>query len=205
MTRSAVECLNECRSNLGPAPRSFDFLDKRRYARIPRPEWIAAAEPLQEILRQQNTLLREGRLVWASLVQANELLFRPGDHDHPSTVIYSPDTAAFDDDPDRLRGIARALYALKGTGQEDAELAAFSRTLASEMEYEMRMRVPQSLAGDAEVYCTDIIVSRRHLPDGVLRSPLFPLIIHPEKTAMTMMLPSRYWPNELIEAERPPA
>ncbi|MFD3441030.1 hypothetical protein ACFWU3_26370 [Streptomyces sp. NPDC058685] len=197
MTGSAAESLHACRTNLGPAPRTFDFGDKRRYLRIPLPEWIAAAEPLREILWQQNTLLREGRLVWASLVQADERLFLPGDHDHPSTVIYSPDAAAFDDHPERLRAMARALYALNSGGHEDPAPGAFAAMLADETPYLPRTRVPKDLAGDDEVYRTHIIVCRRHLPDGVLRHALFPLLVHPDLTPRAMMLPSRYWPPEL--------
>ncbi|EFL19786.1 predicted protein [Streptomyces sp. C] len=41
------------------------------------------------------------------------------------------------------------------------------------------------------MYCTDIIVARRHLPGRVGSEPLFPLLIAPEHTAISMMLPSR--------------
>ncbi|MER7659998.1 hypothetical protein [Streptomyces sp. NPDC096193] len=197
MTGSAAETLHACRTNLGPAPRTFDFGDKRRYLRIPLPSWIAAAEPLREILWQQNTLLREGRLVWASLVRADERLFLPGDQDHVSTVIYSPDAAAFDEHPDRLRAMAHALYAVRSDGHEEPDEGAFAARPAGETRYPPRMRVPKSLAGDDEVYRTHIIVCRRHLPDHVLRTALFPLLIHPDLTPRVMMLPSRYWPPEL--------
>ncbi len=203
MTRSAVESLNACRLNLGPGPRTFSFGDKRGYLRIPLPEWIADAEPLREILRQQNALLREGRLVWASLVQADERLFRPGDHDHVSMVIYSPDAAAFDEHPDRLSALAHEVRTRNDTGHEDPELRTLATMLADDVEYAPRMRVPKSLAGDAEVYCTHIIIARRHLPDGTLRNGHFPLLIHPDVTPMTMMLPSRYWPQELVQSGPP--
>ncbi|MET8751916.1 hypothetical protein ABZW32_17715 [Streptomyces sp. NPDC004667] len=67
--------------------------------------------------------------------------------------------------------------------------------LASEMDREMRLEVPRRLTGSAAVYCTDVIVARRHLPGRVLKDSLFPLLIAPERTAMTMMLPSRFWPS----------
>ncbi|MFE5595167.1 hypothetical protein [Streptomyces sp. NPDC056549] len=48
---------------------------------------------------------------------------------------------------------------------------------------------------DGQLYCTDIIVARRHLPGRALSESVFPLLITPEHTEMTMMLPSRFWPT----------
>ncbi|MFF9066045.1 hypothetical protein ACF09E_11870 [Streptomyces sp. NPDC014891] len=152
-------------------------------------------DPLAEILKAQHILLAEGRLVWGALVQANSALFARGRDDLPAAVIYSPDTAVFDDSPGLLLDIAQELYRLKGTGQRAPELAAFSRMIASEMDREMQLEVPRQLAGSATVYCTDIIVARRHLPGRVLNEQVVPLFIAPERTAMTMMLPSRFWPT----------
>ncbi|MDX2564536.1 hypothetical protein PV371_33475 [Streptomyces sp. TX20-6-3] len=47
---------------------------------------------------------------------------------------------------------------------------------------------------DTAVFDDDVIVARRHLPGRVLNEQVFPLIA-PERTAMTMMLPSRFWFN----------
>lgn len=44
----------------------------------------------------------------------------------------------------------------------------------------------------------------RHLPEQVLHGSIFPLLIHPEKTDVTMILPSRYWPEDLPEAVQKP-
>ncbi|MFD7915683.1 hypothetical protein ACFV30_34080 [Streptomyces sp. NPDC059752] len=185
----------QCRASLGEAPRHFSWFDKFRYLRIPRSDWVEREDPLAEILKAQDVLLTEGQLVWGAIVQANNDLFVRGWHDLPAAVIYSPDTTVFDDSPDLLLDIARKLYRLKGTRQQDPELAAFSRMLASETDREMRLEVPRRLTGSAAVYCTDIIVARRHLPGRVLSEPVFPLLIAPEHTAMTMMLPSRFWPT----------
>lgn len=191
--RSATT-IDQCRASLGEAPRRFSWFDRARYLRIPKPDWMERTDALAEILEDQGVLLAEGRLVWCALVQANTALFTHGRYDHPAAVIYSPDTAVFDDSPDLLLDIARKLYRLKGTQQQDPELAAFSRMLASEVDREMRLEVPRRLAGSSSIYCTDILVTRKHLPDQVLSESVFPLLIAPEHTAMTMMLPSRFWP-----------
>ncbi|WP_432173924.1 hypothetical protein [Streptomyces sp. Tue6028] len=156
-----------------------------------------SGDPLLDILEQQDLLLEKGTVVWASIVQANNLLFEPGRNDHPAVVLYSTDPEIFDDQPEELRVIARKLFSLKGKLLSDPELQPFSNMLCREMSREMRMPVPRSLVGSAPVYCTDVIVARRHLPSGTLSSGLFPLLIHPTCSA-TMILPSRFWPAELL-------
>lgn len=117
VTRSTT-AIAQCRASLGEAPRSFSWFDKFRYLRIPRSDWVEREDPLAEILKAQDLLLAEGRLVWGALVQANSDLFVRGWHDLPAAVIYSPDTSVFDDSPDLLLDIARKLYQLKGPGSE---------------------------------------------------------------------------------------
>ena len=73
-----------------------------------------------ESYRKQNLLLREGLVVWAALVQANELLFRPGPMDHPAMVVYVPDES-LDSCPEWLESLARDLYRLKNTTPEDPD------------------------------------------------------------------------------------
>ncbi|WP_330305971.1 MULTISPECIES: hypothetical protein [unclassified Streptomyces] len=157
-----------------------------------------SGDPLLDILKQQDLLLEEGIVVWASLVQANELLFKPGRHDHPAVVLYCTNPG-FDDQPEGLRAVARKLFSVKGKLLADPVLQPFANMLCRELSREMRMPVPQSLTGSAAVYCTNVIVARRHLPARTLDHALFPLVIHPTCDA-TMILPSRFWPDELLSA-----
>ncbi|MFF7079606.1 hypothetical protein [Streptomyces lavendulae] len=106
--------IDQCRASLGKAPRQFSWFDKFRYLRIPRSDWVEREDPLAEILKVQDLLLAEGRMVWGAIVQANSDLFARGWHDLPAAVIYSPDTAVFDGSPDLLLDIARKLYPIEG-------------------------------------------------------------------------------------------
>lgn len=196
--QSTVEALESCRRNFGVAPRKIGWWDKHRYLRMPTPAWLDPDDRLQQLFLQQDLLLREGRIVWAHLVQANSLLFVPGPNDHPAVVIYSTD-GFYDDRPEKLAHIAKALYAVKGEEQSDPDMQAFSTMLASEIAREMRLPVPRSLTGDTAVFCTEVLVARRHLQYAVLRWSQFPLLIHPS-TSSTMILPSRYWAPEVLAA-----
>ncbi|MFI0446908.1 hypothetical protein [Actinomadura sp. 6N118] len=158
-------------------------------------------------MAEQDRLLEQGRVVWGGLVQANTLLFGKGRHDSPAEILYSPDPM-LDDRPDLLAEVAQRLFALKGSRQADAELQTISDTLANELEDAPHAPVPRSMprsmAGSLPLFTTTVLVSRRHLPDGVLRGGLFPLIVHPELDS-TMILPSRYWAPTLVQAWSDPS
>ncbi|MGW6486256.1 hypothetical protein [Streptomyces sp. NPDC055056] len=157
-----------------------------------------SGDPLLEILERQDLLLEQGVVVWASLVQANNLLFEPGRSDHPAVVLYCADRE-FDDRPEHLQYVARRLFSVKGKLLSDPLLQPFANMLCRELSREMRMPVPQSLTGSTAVYCTNVMVARRHLPAGTLNRALFPLLIHPTCDE-TMILPSRFWPDGLRNA-----
>jgi hypothetical protein len=44
------------------------------------------------------------------------------------------------------------------------------------------------------------VVSRNHLPGGRLLDNLFPLLVAPERTEATMILPGRFWPLKLVQS-----
>ncbi|MFF4583745.1 hypothetical protein [Streptomyces sp. NPDC001389] len=72
--------------------------------------------------------------------------------------------------------------------------------LAGEMDREMRWEVSRRLTGSAPVYCTDVIEpARRYIPGRALSGSVFPLLIAPEHTAMSRMLPSRFRPASAAE------
>jgi hypothetical protein len=152
---------------------------------------------LIEVFLRQNLLLRDGDVVWGALVQANRLLFKAGRHDHPARVIHSADPS-LDDGLDRLRTIASRLFQLKGTLPDDPGQRHFAEMITDETECGMGWTVPKGITGGPEVRSTGLMVFRRHLPGGVLRSGWFPLLTHPSTSAV-MIVPWRYWPDDLVE------
>ena len=116
----------------------------------------------------------------------------------PGNLIYSPDTY-FDDRLPQLRQVASGLFELKGTAPGDKELRKFARAITDEMARTMRLPLPRSLSQGREVYFTTCLIQPSHLPDGFLAAGYFPLLICPEETDVVMILPERYWPDELRE------
>ncbi|RYG64323.1 hypothetical protein EON80_19435 [bacterium] len=185
--------IQTCRDNFGPASRTFP-LSQRRYL-LPRlPRWCAQSQlaPLQQ---QRINLLRQGQVVASALIQANWTLYRPMPEDAPALVVWSEEPNLANDDKE-LRCLAKRINDLRydGTGGDLAELGEL---VNNEHEFPLQYAVPPSLAENT--YMTTILVFRRHMPSGFISSRLLPLLVLPEVTSQSLILPGKYWPQELID------
>lgn len=187
------QALFACRAALGQPPRQLGV------ERFRPPPFLKTAPNnyLWEIYRQQESLFRQGLVVWGHIVQANNNLFKAGPYDHPASIIYSTDSR-FDDQPHALESMAASLFAVKGKRHPDPEMAEFSRVLADEHDPAPRLPVPRSLTGGYAVFHTAIIVVRQHLPQGYLTHSLFPLLIEAQLTTAAIIVPCRFWPPGLV-------
>ena len=190
------DLLDDVRSKFGAPPRHLNFLTRWRL-RAPRPTWIRPDDELIEILHWQNELLNEGEIVWGALVQANGALFQQGDHDLPALTVYAEDQS-FDNRPGRLLNIAERLGGLKGTTPADPLEREYAEMITNEMERALDWMAPPTLTDGKAVRSSGFIVFRQHLPDKILRGRFFPLLVHPE-TAAVMIVPNKYWPDELVQ------
>ena len=164
-----------------------------------KPDWMDQDEPLLEIIHQQKRLLTEGRIVWAALVQANNLLFEEGEHDHPAMLVYSEDPY-FESRPHELRAIADKIYQLKSTEPEDPEERLVAASVTNEMNRNMGWQLPDLLT-DKKVRAAAFMVFRSHIPNGVLQAVLFPILIH-SATDAVMIVPVAFWPLSLTSMWR---
>lgn len=155
-------------------------------------------DPMLRILTDQQTLLDRGEVVWGRLVQANQILFDPSNHfTAPANVIYSLDPY-FDGRGDILGGIAHGLFARKGSVPGDRELREFVRVITDERERIMRRELPRGYCGGRSVYFTTCFIQPSHLPGNRIARPEFPLLVNFQETEGVMVLPSRFWPPELV-------
>ena len=186
------------RRQAGHRPRSFDTA-LADYLRAEMPAWLERrpTDHLRAVYAAQDRLRRDGRIVWACLVQANALLFKPGPSDSPASVVWSDDPY-YDEHPEELSLIGSELYAVKGTGQADPGLAEFSRMLANEMDRANGLQVPESLTEGRFVYHSSIMCVRKHLPHGHVSGHLFPVWTDPEPTGLVLLVPAAFWPAELL-------
>lgn len=165
--------------------------------RITPPDWVAETNsPLMCLYRDQQLLLAEGRLVWAYIIQANVLLKVPGGPNCPAAVVFG-DSDAMDSQLERLSQIASTLGETKGNKECDPELKRFSELITGETEVCLNLKVPRSHSDGLDVFYTTIMVHREQLPAPVLSAPFLPLLVCPEKTQATMILPVMFWSEML--------
>ena len=151
---------------------------------------------------QKNLLLTKGIVVWGHIVQANSLLFQKGKKNHSAAIVYSLDPI-FNSNLSQLSRIAWELYELKNRRIEHPEvidLKAIAEAITNETDCLFNIRIPESIALDRVVYYTTIAVYRQDLPTKCLRNNWFPLLIAPGITENAMILPAKYWHNNLVRA-----
>ncbi|HEX6184137.1 MAG TPA: hypothetical protein VFZ44_09695 [Pyrinomonadaceae bacterium] len=176
-------------------PRRPGLLE-RLYLSVSPPGWCRS-DDLMVVYRDRRKLLHEGAVVLAVLVQANSRLFERGADDAPANVIYTTDNDA-EQPVVGMLGVAQKLFSLKNTKPEDPDEARFAQIVSNELGRDFRVTVPERLSGGLDLTYTTIMVHRKHLPDGRLVAPYFPLLIHAESRA-AMILPARYWPDDFAE------
>ena len=198
----AEYCLYQTRRKLRDQLQGFSF--QRFLYNFLTPPWWMIQEGDRRfcvLYRDQNLLLKQGIVVWGCLVQANNLLFKPGKYDHPAVIVCSSDPI-FHSDLGELAAIARELYELKDKKNEHPEmldLVIFAESITNEMDCPFNVEIPKYLTLNKLVYFTSIMVCRKHLPDGYLKSGWFPVLIAPDKTPAAMILPSKYWDPSLLQ------
>lgn len=192
--------IDECIENFGPAPRRQSWWDRLTYLRVPRPRWLPAnsSDGLSTLFQNLHTLFTEGTVVWGHIIQANSLLFAPGADDCPGELVYSlADTRRVD--PEDLGQVAHQLYTLKGTEPEDPELAPIANYLTDEMIRVFGLSVPRTISPNLPCRISTTFFARKHLPQRRLCTSLLPIVVHPREPYVAMPLPSRYWPQPLVD------
>ena len=143
-------------------------------------------------------LLESGTVAWGCTAQANRLLYMAGDEDNPCNTVYSP-SPYFDDNPQHLADITNRVRKLKDTEPEDPQLAAVAAAITDPFNQIDKQQLPYKLTDGHEVYFAWTLVHRSRLPDGILSDRILPLMICPERTPATMILPLALWARPLID------
>ncbi len=192
------QLLAECRQDFGLPGRSFSLWDQLTYLRTGRPAWCDRSDRLGLFFKSRNDLLKHGQVVWGHVVQANVALFTSGLFDSAANIVFPSDPSVVVD-PAELAEAADRLFELGGTAPLDRELATLAKHLSDDFDRAFGVPVPHSLSPEFELLMSSSVIARRHLPRRRLCCPLLPIIVSPGKPKTIMPLPSRYWPEELVD------
>lgn len=192
-----MHVLEECQKRLRSVPRSFSPELTREIRVFYNP--LLSTHPWDSLLGtffQQTKLRERGEVVWAQVLQANDFLFNPGlrGESHPATILHAGPEV---EDVSVLEEIAAGIESLSGIGSKATEV------LLHPSRRKHWMPVPQSIAGEHQVYCSDLLIFRKLLPrqpkGATLQKLHFPLFTARQETKFVMQVPSCFWPEEFVE------
>lgn len=174
----------------------------------PRPVWLKPADGLAKLYDEFPKLIRCGRVFRANLVQANISLFQKQPlfsrllpDASAAEIVYRhnlPENAPVED----LKPFTHLLFEYKNKPAE--EIPEWLREAAAVItdEYD-RSRVVISAAQSGglsmDITMQAIIVFRRHLPKGVIRGNVLPIIAAPNDCEAAMILPYKLWTRKFLE------
>lgn len=186
------------RLRLGEAPRTFSP-DLHAHVTPKVPGWFSnpSEDELGTVFKDSELLLTQGKVVWGSLVMANNLIFAEGNTDLPGVIVYSSEFHRHDDLL-RLSDVSEKVSALKAGTRNNAEEKQLGEWLADERTTMLAHPVPKSIAkGDTSLFTSTLLFFREHLPGNNLATGYFPILTHPSSKAV-MVLPGSFWPKEFI-------
>jgi hypothetical protein len=168
--------------------------EEQQAVRIIAPLWVDR-DPMRRTFFRHTDIWNGGKVVWGRIVQANKLLFGPGDDDCPADVLYDvsgtlPFTA--------LKEPASRLFGLRSRAPANAEEQAFADHLNDELTRVAGMAVPKSIS-ECPLRVSTVLIHRRHLPDGKLSRSYFPVVMNDMHPGAIMVLPSRWWTKAFSE------
>ena len=197
-----MNALQGCRERLGPPPRTFPPEVVREIRGTYNPLLSTAPwDSLMRVFFDQAKLRERGEVVWAQVLQAYNFLLAPWlkGESHAATILHAGPAL---DDPSPLAEIAARIASLAEAPRADPDAQAAAAMMhPSRRKY--GLPVPAALAGGLEVYCSDLLIFRKLLPQqpkgATLQKLILPLLVAPGETKMVLPVPSRFWPEEFVQ------
>lgn len=172
--------------------------------KLTRPSWLDEKDGLRFIYTEQEKLFSEGNIYYASLIQANSILFKfLPQWDCPATLIYSPNSE-IDENPDILSELAKTIFYFKNMPENEipVQYREFARVITDETNRSSYYGPVSDFLEETEIDVgfTSLMVFRKHLPKRKLCGRILPLIASPESCKSVMILPKQYWSENFKNA-----
>lgn len=179
--------------------RGYSSLIDRLLGNSVEREFSGRNSPYARFASRDAEIIRNGRVVWAAIVIANDRLFAPAaEADSAALIVFSP-TNYFDSNPGHLCKIATDLANLRTEGTSDPELHDLARIVADDHGSPSNLLLPWKVTDGHEVYLTRINVYRSCLPKAQLTDQLIPVVICPQSTFASIIPPARLWPRPFVK------
>jgi hypothetical protein len=162
-----------------------------------RPAWMSDNEPLLRVVDGWVHSVKNGKVAWGVVVQANRQLWSTGTEDCPAMVAWSPDDE-FESDPATLKAVVAKLHVVQAGSKHPAEFEELHHFLNDDLRRESFLLVPKRLTNGRNVVLSTIMVFRNHLPQGYLAKTTLPICVG-EQWDFPVLLPSVAWTKNLIE------
>lgn len=166
-----------------------------------RPYFIKkdGTDPLFNQYLNLENLYKEGRVVWAAVVQANHSMFLPRDSKKYTSlgeIVYDPYGRTH---IGKLIKLAEMLVNLKNAPPDKLDQLSHHNRLNNGKECVFGADYPKSLSR-LPIKVSSLVIYRKHLPNGLLSQSFFPILISDKCEGIATILPSRFWPKEFVSA-----
>ncbi|MDO5155772.1 MAG: hypothetical protein Q4D51_07385 [Eubacteriales bacterium] len=190
-----------------------------RFKHLPKPKWMRETDPIYQVYRDKKMLMKYGKVYYAAVVQANQLLFEKDSKENcPGNIVYS--THPFmKENPLLLSQLAHELFAYKGMPLEKvpAQYREIVRIITDEMDrsgvnfhtyldkYTSIDQMQNSDIGNMEdwreltIKFLALMVFRNDLPQNYLGCNLLPILAAPNVCQSVLILPKQYWTDEFLK------
>lgn len=169
--------------------------------KLSRPPWLSLNDPMSELFSQKSILLKQGEIVYASIIQANSILFKSFPPlDCPAHIVYSTDPY-FIKQPDALTDISWEIIQYKGQAIDTVtdDWKEVARVITDEYD---RSDFDLSLNVNGQTVKYKLIptmIYRKLLPKRKLCGNLLPVLSVPD-CKQIMVLPKKYWTKSFTQA-----
>lgn len=176
--------------------KRFSFWEKRKNV-LTRPNWLKenTSDPLNGQIDDAKLLFEEGKLVLGCLIQANELLYQDDNRrDCPACFLYS-EKDYFHDHWEELLELAEilAMYKYKEYESCPPYLHEIVHVIKDERIRNCNYILPKEFTSGRKIYYTTVLVYPRHLPERKIEGSFLPLLVYPEQTVNSIVLPKYFW------------
>ena len=187
-----IEELSQMRKNYKNKPLSD--------IKLCHPKWLDSQDPMFKIYDEKSTLLQKGEIIYASILQANNFLFKNfPPFNCPAQILYSKDLY-FVENPERLHIIASKIYSYKGQEPDSVpnEWKEVVSVITDELDRSDFTFSAEIENRSVEYSMIPIMAFRKLLPKRRLCGNIIP-ILTADECEQVLILPKQYWSKRFKE------